>query len=180
MTTAESVKAKLQGQIDKINATTGGADTTLASAVDAVIAGFGQGGAGGASGVYMAQITPATDTNQIVIEHNLNCDVRVALLYADELTVDAEAIGNPIPVLNMYVKTELDVQLTTSLNANEFTAVSSYNYNSKVAVRPSGVTSSAYLPSIRDANTFAFIVANTAASRFRAGQTLNAIIVAGV
>lgn len=44
MATADSVKAKLQGQIDKINAATGGTYATLADAVDTVIAGFGQGG----------------------------------------------------------------------------------------------------------------------------------------
>lgn len=138
------------------------------------------GGGGGASGVYMAQITPAKDIPEIVIEHNLNCDVRAALLYADELTVDAEAIGNPIPVLSVYIKTGLDVQVTTDVSTNAFTATSSYIYSVKVANRSSGVTSIAYLPSIINANTIAFLAANTATSRFKAGQTLNVIVIAEV
>ena len=44
MVTAESVKAKLQGLIDTANATTGNADADLTAAVNALVAGFGQGG----------------------------------------------------------------------------------------------------------------------------------------
>lgn len=44
MATADSVKEKLQGLIAKANTKTGGSDTTLTSAVDTLIAGYGQGG----------------------------------------------------------------------------------------------------------------------------------------
>lgn len=44
MPTAESVKAKLQGIIDKSNATTGETDTTVTEAVDRLIEGYGSGG----------------------------------------------------------------------------------------------------------------------------------------
>jgi hypothetical protein len=44
MVTADSVKAKLQGLIDKANETTGNADTDLTTAVDSLVSGFGQGG----------------------------------------------------------------------------------------------------------------------------------------
>lgn len=47
MVTAESVKAKLQGLIDTANAATGNADADLTAAVNALAAGFGQGGGGG-------------------------------------------------------------------------------------------------------------------------------------
>ena len=43
MATPDSVKAKIQGLIDKANGTTGGADTDLTAAVDALLAGYGQG-----------------------------------------------------------------------------------------------------------------------------------------
>lgn len=46
MVTAESVKAKLQGLINLANTVTGNADTDLTAAVNALIAGFGQGGGG--------------------------------------------------------------------------------------------------------------------------------------
>ena len=44
MVTAESVKAKLQGLIATANAATGNADADLTTAVNALAAGFGQGG----------------------------------------------------------------------------------------------------------------------------------------
>ena len=44
MVTADSVKEKLQGLIDMANATTGGASIDLTAAVDALVAGYGQGG----------------------------------------------------------------------------------------------------------------------------------------
>lgn len=44
MVTAESVKAKLQGLIATANATTGNADADLTAAINALVAGFGQGG----------------------------------------------------------------------------------------------------------------------------------------
>lgn len=44
MATADSVKAKLQGLIDAANATTGNADADLTTAVNALVAGFGQSG----------------------------------------------------------------------------------------------------------------------------------------
>lgn len=44
MATAESVRAKIQGLIGTANATTGNADSDLTTAVNALVAGFGQGG----------------------------------------------------------------------------------------------------------------------------------------
>lgn len=46
MSTAESVKAKIQNLIDTANAATGNADTDLTTAVNSLVAGFGQGGGG--------------------------------------------------------------------------------------------------------------------------------------
>ena len=44
MVTADSVKAKLQELIDAANSATGNADADLTTAVNALVAGFGQGG----------------------------------------------------------------------------------------------------------------------------------------
>lgn len=46
MATADSVKSKLQELIDTANAATGNADTDLTTAVNSLVAGFGQGGDG--------------------------------------------------------------------------------------------------------------------------------------
>jgi hypothetical protein len=59
MATADSVKAKLQGLIDKANDTTGGADADLTSAVDRLCDGYGSGESGGGEeydGAY--EVTP--------------------------------------------------------------------------------------------------------------------------
>lgn len=50
MATAESVKTKIQGLIDKANETTGNADADLTTAVAALIEGFGAGGGAESTG----------------------------------------------------------------------------------------------------------------------------------
>ena len=67
MATADSVKNKIQGLINTANATTGKADTDLTSAVGALIAGFGQGGGGGAFEVTEGTITPSSQTQTMRI-----------------------------------------------------------------------------------------------------------------
>lgn len=52
MATADSVKAKIQGLIDQSNAATGNTDADLTTAVNSLIAGFGQGGGGFPELVY--------------------------------------------------------------------------------------------------------------------------------
>lgn len=57
MATAESVKGKIQGLIDSANAKTGNADADLTAAVDALIAGFGQGSDGSMELLYETAFT---------------------------------------------------------------------------------------------------------------------------
>lgn len=66
MATADSVKAKVQGLIDQSNATTGNSDTDLTSAVNSLIAGFGQGGGIGAVKFVDEDITIAESTTTAV------------------------------------------------------------------------------------------------------------------
>lgn len=63
MVTAESVKAKLQGLIATANAATGNADADLTAAINALVAGFGQGGGGTTPFTHSAvsYFTPAAD-----------------------------------------------------------------------------------------------------------------------
>lgn len=65
MATAESVKAKIQGLINTVNSTTGGADTDLTAAVNTLVAGFGSGG--GAFEVTEGTITPTSATQSLRI-----------------------------------------------------------------------------------------------------------------
>lgn len=171
-------KARINSLISAANATTGKADTDLTSAVGALIAGFGQGGGGGVSGLYAAKITPAKETSHLVIEHNLNDDIALAAFWVEDFTVDPAAIGQNIPVFDFYVPTNLDVMVTSSSTVNAFKGGATYSYSSGTVSRPGGASTSAYFPGAKDSNTFAFNTSNTAASRIKAGQTLNVLIVA--
>lgn len=86
MATADSVKAKMQGLIDSANAKTGGNDTTLTAAVNALIAGFGSGGGTGL--VYdMGEFVPEADTTAGVntyISHNLGEKPGFILVWTDD------------------------------------------------------------------------------------------------
>ena len=62
MATIESIKAKIQGLIEKANAATSREDTQLSPAVDALIAGYGSGGGGG--GYIDVTELPTEDINE--------------------------------------------------------------------------------------------------------------------
>lgn len=86
MATADSVKAKMQGLIDSANAKTGGNDTTLTAAVNALIAGFGSGGGTGL--VYdMGEFVLEADTiagPNAYISHNLGEKPGFILVWTDD------------------------------------------------------------------------------------------------
>ena len=65
MATAESVKAKLQGLIDKANDTTGSADANLTNAVDRLCDGYGSGG--GVEVVAQSKTVTPTKARQTVL-----------------------------------------------------------------------------------------------------------------
>lgn len=185
MATADSVKAKMQGLIDSANAKTGGNDTTLTGAVSALIAGFGQGGgsSGGTSGIYVAEVTPEEDTNEIRISHDLNADVLIAALFANEFTLSPDAIDRNFPVMQVYIKTNLDVYTSSSAFLNAFVANNAYNYTNGNIGRTQGYTSNSYSPKPTEddpKNIFSFQTSNVANSKFKAGQTLRVVIVTEV
>lgn len=87
MATADSVKAKMQGLIDSANAKTGGNDTTLTAAVNALIAGFGSGGGGTGLAYDMGEFVPEADTTAGVntyISHNLGEKPGFILVWTDD------------------------------------------------------------------------------------------------
>lgn len=86
MATADSVKAKMQGLIDSANAKTGGNDTTLTAAVNALIAGFGSGGGTGLA-YDMGEFVPEADTiagPNTYISHNLGEKPGFILVWTDD------------------------------------------------------------------------------------------------
>ena len=164
-----------------IEAKTGETYTDLTGAVGALIAGFGSGG--GASGVYIAEVTPEEDTNEIRISHNLNADVLIAALFANEITLSSDAINRNFPVMQVYIKTNLDVYTSSSAFLNAFIATNIYNNTDKKITRSMGYTSSSNVPTPTSAdpkNIFLFQTSNIATAKFKAGQTLRVVIVTEV
>lgn len=98
MVTAESVKSKLQGLIATANAATGNADADLTAAVNALVAGFGQGGGGGLPGnileIKTGSWTQATNdsTGSFTIPHGCSKQPLFVLVTSDYAT--SGATGN--------------------------------------------------------------------------------------
>ena len=170
MATADSVKAKMQGLIDSANAKTGASDATLTAAVNTLIAGFGSGGGGGgsSSGIYMAQVSPASDTQTIDVTHNLGTtDILCALFWA-------ETMGDFVPTFNgtlcsFWFNNDIpNARVDSTLTM--FAAYHTTNANITSAGIP---TSDAYWNRVVDGNTFKFKGAN----KFMAGITYTVIII---
>lgn len=85
MATAESVKDKLSGLIQKANQTTGKNDADLTAAIGSLIAGFGQGDSGGLA-YDMGEFVFDTDTLtslQVTIPHNLGTAPEFICVWTD-------------------------------------------------------------------------------------------------
>lgn len=178
MATADSVKAKMQGLIDSANAKTGGNDTTLTAAMNTLIAGFGSGGgsSGGTSGIYMAKITPETDSSSIDVVHNLGTtDILFAACWA-------ETLGDVVPTFNgavgkYWAKSDIPLRVSSSSIGENLNVYNAYNTTTQNAV--GGVpTSNEYVDDIVDDNTFKFRKAGSAAAKYIAGVTYTIIIIA--
>lgn len=178
MVTAESVKAKLQGLIDLANTTTGNADADLTAAVNSLIAGFGQGGSsGGASGIYMAKVTPASDVSTFDIQHNLNTtDILFALVWAETFG-GIEPTTNQA-VSNVWLKTDIPVRVTSSYNRENLETANFYNTSTGNINSVNMKTSASYLGEPTDANNFHVKAGTSSSARFYGGVTYTVIIMA--
>lgn len=172
MATADSVKAKMQGLIDSANTKTGGNDTTLTAAINALIAGFGSGG--GTSGIYMAKITPETDTDSLTITHNLGTtDILLAACWA-------ETMGDIVPSLQsttlgkIWTKTDIANNRGGTGNSNSISWNGTNSYATMGSPNMSG-----YWDKVTNENTFTFKRAGSNTNTyFTAGITLTVIIMA--
>ena len=175
MVTAESVKAKLQGMISLANATTGKTDTDLTAAVNALIAGFGQGGSsGGASGIYMAKVTPASDVGKMSINHNLGTtDILLVAAWAEtlgDITPSAAAT-----VAKFWAKTSVPTQR----GGNGFCPGYSWNVTNSYAGPQAPNTASYETLKITDANNVSLNkVASGSANMYLAGVTYHVVVIA--
>ena len=165
--------------LDAVRGKTGGTEKMLSSVVAEAIEGMetGGGSSGGASGIYMAKITPASEVSSFTITHNLGTsDILAAVCWA-------ESFGDVVPTadrttMRTWLKTDIPVRLSSSSTHANIDIFNSYSVSSSHITQPSQPTSSAYLCSIKDENTFSFYCAGSANARFYAGVTYTVIIMA--
>lgn len=175
MATADGVKSKLQGLISSANAKTGGTDTTLIAAVNTLIAGYGQGGgsSGGASGIYMARVTPTEDLGEMTITHNLGTtDILLAACWA-------ETLGDIVPTRNGTVakfnaKTDIATKVAGGCFGNGYNWYTANSYAS--AVSPNAAAYEEL--EVEDANTIVINRTGSGTTNYFAGVTYTVIVIA--
>lgn len=132
---------------------------------------------GGSGGIYMAQITPASDTSEINVTHNLGTtDILLAACFA-------ETLGEVTPTFNgalakFWAKSNIPQRVTSSAtSAGNYDAHSTYNATSLYGTIGSP-NSAAYQCAVVDKNTFKFDSAGSAAAKYFTGVTYTIIIIA--
>lgn len=174
MATADSVKTKMQGLIDSANAKTGASDATLTAAVNTLIAGFGSGGGGGASGIYMAKVTPSEYLGNLTIAHNLGT---TDILYVAAWT---ETLGELLPdgnatLCKMWAKTDI----TTRRGGNGFSTGYNWIAANQYADTSSPNTAGYETLSISDENTVVLPrVQSGSTAGYHAGITYTVLVIA--
>lgn len=170
MSTPDTVKAQIQALIASANAATGNADADLTTAVESLVAGYGA-----ASGIYMAQITPAEDAADLYVEHNLGTtDILLAVCFA-------ETLGDVSPTFNgttakFWAKTDIPRYRGSSTAVGSYDSHFYYRYanGNTLGTYPN---STVYECTVVDENTFYFARAGSAA-KYIAGVTYTVIIMA--
>jgi hypothetical protein len=162
---------KLGNIADAIRGKTGSTAPLTLDGMAAAIAGIQTGG-GSASGIYMAQVTPAEDSYRLTVAHNLGTtDILFAM-------AAAETLGDVTPTFNgalgkVWVKTNIP----NNMNLNGFCWYAAYNTTNNYA-KMNSPNSVAYWDSSEDENTFRFNAAGAAVAKYIAGVTYNVVIVA--
>lgn len=177
MATAESVKTKIQGLLAMANEATGNSNTDLTTAVNALIAGFGQGGSGsvgGASGIYMAKITPAEAIDRIAINHNLGT-TNILLVAAWAETLGDITPSTAYTLAKFWAKTDI----TTQRGGNGFSPGYSWNTTNNYAA-PSAPNTAIYETlTITDENNVTLSRTQSSTNTYyHAGVTYTVVVIA--
>lgn len=139
--------------------------------------GSGGGESGGASGIYMAQITPAKDVKSLTIQHNLGTtDILFALIWA-------ETFGNYAPTTNnavsdVWLKTDIPVRVTSSINRENLEISNLYNTSTGNINSVTMKTAEGYLSRPADNNNFYFRAGTASGTAFYGSVTYTVIIMA--
>lgn len=165
---------KLTTIADAIREKTGSTEKLTLEGMAQAIAGIETGGGGGgASGIYMAKITPAEEVGSFTVTHNLGTtDILFAGLWA-------ETMGDVVPtasrgIMKAWIKTDIknarsgygwDIQTTWDVTNNR-------------GGSPAQPNSSAYWSEAKDENNFFFARPGSASAKYTAGVTYTVIIMA--
>lgn len=168
---------KLSAIGDAIREKTGKADKLSLDQMPVEIASIISGSDGGASGIYMAKITPARDISELTVTHNLGTtDILLAVCFA-------ETLGDVTPTFNgavakFWAKTDIPRRVTSSANApGNYDA--HFSYLTTAAHMVVGIPASeAYFCTVKDENNFIFDSAGSSAAKYIAGVTYTVIIMA--
>ena len=132
---------------------------------------------GGASGIYMAQVTPASDSTGLSVSHNLGTtDILMAVCFA-------ETLGEVTPTFNgalakFWAKSDIPQRISSSASSvGNYDAHATYNTTNLYETIGSP-NSTSYQCAVVDENTFKFANAGSAASKYIAGVTYTVIIIA--
>lgn len=172
-----SVNEKMTAIADAIRDKTGGTDPLTLDAMAEAIAGIeaGEGSSGGASGIYMAKITPAEYKGELTIQHNLNTtDILYVAAWVETLG-DYVPDTNGITLCKMWAKTDI----TTLRGGNGFSTGYGWNLtNAHATVNAPNAASYENL-TIIDENTVRLNrLASGPANGYIAGLTFTVFVIA--
>jgi hypothetical protein len=169
---------KLTNIANAIRGKTGGTDPLTLDGMVEAIAGIETGGGGsdgGASGIYMAKITPASDMDELRITHNLGTtDILVAVCWAETLGDVTPAFDGA--VANVYLKSSLPFRLTNSINHENMIAFARWSVSNANVNTVAPPSSDAYYSEAVNENTFVFDKAGASPAKWMAGVTYTVII----
>ena len=165
---------KLTNIADAIRGKTGGTEEMTLDQMAVAIAGIET---GGASGIYMAKVTPASDTEELHITHNLGTtDILIALCWVEDFGDFTPSYNGA--TANGFLRSKVPHRLTSSSNHENtifYGAWSTSLSNVNAVGQPS---SYAYLSGVIDENNFNFDSANSASAKHFAGVTYTVFIMA--
>ncbi len=168
-----SVQEKLTAIADAIRDKTGGTDALTLDEMAVAIAGITGGSSGGVSGIYIAQITPASDLATLTVTHNLaTTDILLAAAWA-------ETLGDIVPATtNTLAKYWLRTDIQTHRGGNGFGAGYAWNTTNSYAA-PSAPNAHTYetLGIAENSVTFNRTTSGTT-TYFLAGVTYTVVVVA--
>lgn len=123
---------KLTNIADAIRGKTGGTDPLtldgMATAIASIETGGGSGG--GASGIYMAKITPAEEVFDLTVKHDLGTtDILMAVCFVEKLDREATNSMQARTIAKFWMKTAIPTRITTSTQGENFQIAWPFAYN---------------------------------------------------